>query len=93
MLLLLLLLTRLSSPISVLNVRYVKKLEKGFLDTAVDWKWDAAAREADLRNDFRLSATVYSLECLESEGENPAIFIVLEVVWGSGKESIEYETF
>jgi len=53
----------------------LKKLEKGFLDTAVDYKWDAAASKADLRHYFRLSsATIYSLECLESEGENLAIF-------------------
>ena len=31
-------------------------------------------REAELRYDFRLSATIYSHECLGSEGENPAIF-------------------
>ena len=64
-------------PDSLLNVKYVKKKkgEKGFLDKAVDYKWDAAASEADLRHDFRLSATIYSLEFLESEGENPAIFI------------------
>ena len=62
-----------------LNVKYVKKVEKGFLDTAMDYKWDAAASKADLRHDFRLSATIYSLECLESEGEDPAIFIVHEV--------------
>ena len=41
-----------------LNVKYVKKVEKGFLDTAVDYKWDSAASEADLRHDFRLSATI-----------------------------------
>ena len=58
----------------VLNVKYVKKLEKGFLDTAVNYKWNATASEADLRHDFRLSATIYSLECLESEKENSAIF-------------------
>ena len=63
----------------VLNVKYVKKVENGFLDTAADYKWDAAASEADLRQDFRLSATIYSLECLESEGEQQS-FIVQEVV-------------
>ena len=42
----------------VLNVKYVKKVEKGFLDTAADYKWDSAASEADLRHDFRLSATI-----------------------------------
>ena len=52
----------------------LKKLEKGFPDTAVDYKWHAAASKVDLRHDFRLPATIYSLECLESEGENPAIF-------------------
>ena len=52
----------------------LKKLEKGFPDTAVDYKWDAAASKVDLPHDFRLSAIIYSLECLESEGENPAIF-------------------
>ena len=75
-----------------LNVKYLKKVEKGFLDTATDYKWDASASEADTRHDFWLSATIYSLECLESEGENPAIFIVQEVVWGLRKESIEHET-
>ena len=45
-----------------LNVKYVKKLEKGFLDTAVDYEQDAAASKADLRHDLRLSATIYSLE-------------------------------
>ena len=34
----------------------LQKLEKGFLDTAVDYKWDAAASKADLRHDFRLSS-------------------------------------
>ena len=52
----------------------LKKLEKGFPDTAVDYKWEAAASKVDLRHDFRLPATIYSLECLESEGENPVIF-------------------
>ena len=46
----------------VLNVKYVKKVEKGFLDIAVDYKWDAAASEADLRHDIKFSATIYSLE-------------------------------
>ena len=59
----------------------------------MDYKWDAGASEADLRHDFRLSATIYSLEFLESEGENPAIFIVQEVVLGLSKESIAHETF
>ena len=45
-----------------LNVKYVKKIEKGFLDTAVDYKQDAAASESDVRHDLRLSATIYSLE-------------------------------
>ena len=76
-----------------LNVKYKKKVEKGFLDTAMDYKWDAAASEADLRHYFRLPATIYYLECLESEGENPAIFNVQEVVWGLRKESIKHETF
>ena len=49
----------------VLTVNYVKKVEKGFLDTAVDYKWDSAASEADLRHDVRLSATIYSRETLE----------------------------
>ena len=75
-----------------LNVKYVKKVEKGFLDTAMDYNWDAEASEADLRHDFRLSATIYSLEYLESKEENSAIFIVQEVVWGLRKESIEHET-
>ena len=57
----------------VLNVKCIKKVEKGFLDTAVYYTWDATVSEADLRHDFRLSATIYSLECLESEGENPEI--------------------
>ena len=52
----------------------LKKVEKGFLDIAVDYQWDAAASEVDLQHDFRLSATAYILECLESEGKNPAIF-------------------
>ena len=34
-----------------LNVKYVKKVEKGFLHTAVDYKGDAAASEAELRHD------------------------------------------
>ena len=60
----------------------------------MDYKGDAAASEADLRNvSDQLSATIYSLECLESEGENPGIFIVQEVVRGLRKESIEHETF
>ena len=53
----------------------LKKVEKGFLDTAVDYQWDAEASEVDLQHDFRLSATAYILECLESEGENPAILL------------------
>ena len=64
----------------VLNVKYVKKVEKGFLDTAVDYKWEAAASEPDLPHDFRLSATIYSLECLESEEETQQSLIVQEVV-------------
>ena len=40
----------------------VKKVEKGFLDIAVDYKWEAAASEADLRHDIKFSATIYSLE-------------------------------
>ena len=52
----------------------VKKVKKAFLDVAVDYKWDAAASEADLRHDIRFSATIYSRESLETEGENPAIF-------------------
>ena len=34
-----------------MNVKYVKKVEKGFLDTAVDYQLDAAASEADLGKD------------------------------------------
>ena len=34
-----------------MNVKYVKKVEKGFLDTAVDYQLDAAASEADLGQD------------------------------------------
>ena len=43
-----------------LNDKYVKRVKKGFLelDTAVDYSWDAAASEAYLRHDFRLSATI-----------------------------------
>ena len=52
----------------------LKQVEKGFLDTAVDYQRDAEASEVDLQHDFRLSATAYIRECLESEGENPAIF-------------------
>ena len=63
-----------------MNVKYVKKVEKGFLDTAVDYKWEAAASEPDLPHDFQLSATIYSLECLESEEETQQSFIVQEVV-------------
>ena len=40
----------------------------------MDYKWEAVASKADLRHDFRLSATIYSLEFLQSEGGNPAIF-------------------
>ena len=36
-----------------MNVKYVKKVEKGFLDTAVDYQLDAAASEADLGQDRR----------------------------------------
>ena len=50
-----------------------KESGKRFIDTAVYYTWDATVSEADLRHDFRLSATIYSLECLESEGENPEI--------------------
>ena len=76
-----------------LKVKSVKKVEKRFLHTAVDYKGDAAASEAELRHDFRLSGTIYPLECLESEGENQQSFIVQEVVRGLRKESIEHETF
>ena len=34
-----------------MNVKYVKKVEKGFLDTAVDYQLDAATSEADLGQD------------------------------------------
>ena len=34
-----------------MNVKYVKKVEKGFLNTAVDYQLDAAASEADLGQD------------------------------------------
>ena len=34
----------------------------------------AATSEADPRHDFRLSTIIFSLECLESEGKNPANF-------------------
>ena len=60
----------------------------------MDYKLDGAASEADLRHDFRLSATPYSFECLESEGENLAIFY-----WAGSRArieeriSIEHETF
>ena len=50
------------------------------------------SNEADLRHDFRMSATIYSLAWLESEGEDPAIFCCT----GSRvrlKESIKHETF
>ena len=42
------------------EVRILQKttLKKGFLDTAADYQWDAAASEAYLRHDFRLSATI-----------------------------------
>ena len=76
-----------------LKVKSVKKVEKRFLHTAVDYKGNAAASEAELRHDFRLSGTIYPLECLESEGENQQSFIVREVVRGLRKESIEHETF
>ena len=46
------------STFDVLNDKYVKRVKKGFLDTAVDYQWNAAANEADLRHDFRLSATI-----------------------------------
>ena len=59
----------------------------------MDYKGDAAASEADLPRDLQLSGTIYSLECLESEGENQQSFIVKEVVRGWRKESIEHETF
>ena len=59
----------------------------------MDHKGDAAASEGDLRHDFRLSGTIYSLECLESEEENQQSFIVKEVVRGLRKESIKHETF
>ena len=61
-----------------LKVKSVKKVEKRFLHTAVDYKGDAAASEAELRHDFR---------------ENQQSFIVQEVVRGLRKESIEHETF
>ena len=35
---------------------------------------ELSGKGTDMRHDFRLSAIIYSLECLESEGENPAIF-------------------
>ena len=50
-----------------------KESGKRFIDTAVYYTWDATVSEADLRHGFRLSATIYSFECLESEGENPEI--------------------
>ena len=34
-----------------MNVKYVKKIEKGFLDTAVNYQLDTAASEADLGQD------------------------------------------
>ena len=76
-----------------LNDKPVKKVEKGLLHIAVDYKGDAAASEAELRHDFRLSGTIYPLQCLESEGESQQSFILQQVVRGLRKESIEQETF
>ena len=70
----------------------VKKVEKGFLDIAVDYKWDAAASEADLRHDIRFSATIYSLRAWKQKEKTQQSFIVQEVVLALRKESIEHET-
>ena len=51
-----------------LNYKYVKRVKKGFLDTAVGYQWDAAASEADLRHDFRLSATIWFIEIYRVSG-------------------------
>ena len=59
----------------------------------MDYKGDAAASEADLRRDLRLSGTIYSLECLESEGENQQSFIVKEVVIDLRKEPSNMKRF
>ena len=42
-----------------MNVKYVKKVEKGFLYTAVDYQLDAAASEADLGQDPREGGIPY----------------------------------
>ena len=47
----------------------LEKLEKGFPDTVVDYKWDAAASKVDLRHDFRLPATIYTLSSAWSQKE------------------------
>ena len=59
----------------------------------MDYKGDAAASEAELRHDLRLSGTIYPLECLESEGENQQSFIVQEVVRGLRKECSNMKRF
>ena len=59
----------------------------------MDYKGDAAASEAELRHDWRLSGTIYPLECLESEGENQQSFIVQEVVRGLRKECSNMKRF
>ena len=56
----------------------------------MDYKWDTAASKDDLRHDFRLSATIYSLECLESEGENPAVMYQEFVVCNIAGNCITY---
>ena len=44
------------------------------------YTWDAMASEADLRHDFRLSATIYSLECLEQGGRSYLPYILLNEI-------------
>ena len=90
----------LSSPLNDLpfsvrfvNVKCIKKVDKGFPNTAVYYAWDAMASEADLRHDFRLSATSYSVKCLESEGENPEICYCAGSRVRFEEKSIEHETF
>ena len=50
----------------VLNIKCIKKVERGFLDIAVYYTWDATVSEADLRHDFQLSATILSFTLLSA---------------------------
>ena len=78
----------------MLNVKYVKKVEKGFFDRDVDRTNRTQRRvklicymTSDCLQQYNLSSAWNQKEKTQQS------FVVQEVVWGLRKESIEHETF